>query len=155
MKIKMLVIDVDGTLTDGRIYVSAQGEVMKAFDVKDGYAIKHILPRVGIIPVIITGRKSDIVKCRAKELDIIELHQGISDKIAVLKKVAEKYDVLLQEIAYIGDDVNDVSCIECCGLTACPRDAVDEVKKKVKYICKNNGGNSAVREFISVIVDNG
>lgn len=151
MKIKLLVMDVDGTLTDGYIYMGGQGELMKAFNIKDGYAIKHILPTLGITPVIITGRKSDIVKRRAKELDIFDLYQGVSDKIAVLKEVSEKYNVLPEEIAYIGDDVNDLPCIEYCGITACPSDSVEVVKQKVKYVCKCDGGRGAVREFINML----
>ena len=88
MKIKMLVMDVDGTLTDGKIYMGSDGEVFKAFDVKDGYAIAH-LHEVGIIPVIITGRKSKIVENRAKELNIKEVYQGVSDKVEKLKEVAK------------------------------------------------------------------
>ena len=148
MNIKLLVMDVDGTLTDGRIYISGQGEVMKAFDIKDGYAIKHMLPTMGITPVIITGRESDIVARRAKELDISELHQGVSDKLAVLQAVAEKYSVSPEEIAYIGDDVNDLVSIAYCGLAACPQDAVEEVKHSVNYVCNHDGGRGAVREFI-------
>ncbi len=149
----MLVMDVDGTLTDGVIYMSGQGEVMKAFDVKDGYAIKHILPTLGITPVIITGRKSDIVERRAKELDILELHQGVSDKVAVLKEVAQKHCINASEIAYIGDDVNDLQAIGFCGYTACPRDAIDGVKTKVNYVCGKAGGRGAVREFIDLIAE--
>lgn len=111
MKIKLLVMDVDGTLTDGRIYVGAQGEVMKAFDVRDGYAIAHVLPVHGIVPVIITGRSSEIVVQRAKELKITELYQGVSDKLAKLQKAAAKYGATPEEIAYIGDDLNDLPCI--------------------------------------------
>ena len=151
MNIKLLVMDVDGTLTDGYIYLSGQGEVMKAFDIKDGYAIKHILPVLGITPIIITGRKSDIVECRAKELNVFELYQGVSNKITVLRTVAKKYSATLDEIAYIGDDLNDLPCIELCGFTACPGDAVDEVKQKVKYVCKCNGGRGAVRELITIL----
>ena len=88
MKIKLLVMDVDGTLTDGRIYIGAQGEVMKAFDVRDGYAIVHILPQLGITPAIITGRSSAIVEQRAKELKITELYQCVADKLVKLKEVA-------------------------------------------------------------------
>ena len=87
MSIKLLVMDVDGTLTDGRIFIGAQGEVMKAFDVRDGYAIAHILPQLGITPVIITGRTSAIVEQRAKELKITELYQGVADKLTKLKEV--------------------------------------------------------------------
>lgn len=154
MKIKLLVMDVDGTLTDGKIYMGENGEVMKAFNVKDGYAIAHMLPEMGIIPVIITGRKSRIVENRAKELGITELYQGVGDKLAQLKKVAEKFNVAPEEIAYIGDDLNDLACIEFCGLTACPADAVEKVKQKVACVCQNNGGEGAVREFICKIEEN-
>ena len=85
MSIKLLVMDVDGTLTDGHIYMGPDGEVMKAFDVKDGYGIAHILPRYGIIPVIITGRRSQIVERRCAELGITELYQGVGDKLERLK----------------------------------------------------------------------
>lgn len=152
-KIKLLVMDVDGTLTDGRIYIGANGEIMKAFDVKDGYAIAQILPKAGIMPVIITGRSSDIVKERAKELKITELYQGVSNKLDQLKVLAEKYAVSSKEIAYIGDDLNDLECIKYCGITGCPNDAVKEVKKEVSYVCGNDGGRGAVREFIIWILD--
>jgi len=151
MNIKLLVMDVDGTLTDGRIYIDARGEAMKAFDVRDGYAIAHILPVIGVTPVIITGRRSQIVEQRAKELKIEELYQGISDKLVQLKIVAQKLNVQPKEIAYIGDDLNDLECIRYCGVTACPQDAVYEVKKQVKYICSHDGGRGAVREFITLI----
>lgn len=149
MKIKLLVMDVDGTLTDGKIYIGAQGELMKAFDVRDGYAIAHILPGLEITPVIITGRKSEIVQERARELKITELYQGISDKLSQLKAVAEKYNVDVNEIAYIGDDLNDLECIQYCGVTACPKDAINEVKQSVDYVCNHEGGHGSVREFIT------
>ena len=147
-KIKLLVMDVDGTLTDGKIYMGNNGEVMKAFDVKDGCGIKDILPTLGITPVIITGRVSQIVENRAKEIGITELHQGVRDKLAVLKEVAEKYDATPDEIAYIGDDINDLECIKYCGFTACPADAVEEVRQMVSFVCQNDGGKGAVRELI-------
>lgn len=151
MSIKLLAMDVDGTLTDGRIYIGAQGEVMKAFDVRDGYAIAHILPQLGITPVIITGRSSAIVEQRAKELKITELYQGVADKLATLKEVAEKFGVSADEVAYIGDDLNDWACIRYCGMTACPADAVPEVQNAVDYICNHDGGRGAVREFIECL----
>lgn len=151
MKVKMLVMDVDGTLTDGRIYIGPQGEEMKAFDVKDGYGIVR-LAKEGVIPVIITGRESEIVRARAKELGITELYQGVSDKLSELKKVAAKYQVRPEEIAYIGDDYNDLDCIRFCGVTACPNDALDEVKKCAEYVCARDGGRGAVREFIAFFV---
>ena len=150
-KIKLLVMDVDGTLTDGKIYMGNNGEVMKAFDVKDGCGIKDILPTLGITPVIITGRVSKIVENRAKEIGITELHQGVRDKLAVLKKVAEKYNASPDEIAYIGDDINDLECIEYCGFTACPADAVEKVKNNCQYVSMLYAGNGAVRDIIRKI----
>lgn len=150
--IKMLVMDVDGTLTDGKIFVSDQGEVMKAFDVKDGYGIKFELKEHGIIPAIITGKLSEIVAKRAVALDISELHQNVLDKERVLREIAEKYGVVFSEIAYIGDDVNDLSCITLCGFSGCPADAVDPVRQQVDYVCSRDGGHSAVREFIDEII---
>lgn len=152
MKIKMLVMDVDGTLTDGHIYVGAEGEMMKAFHVQDGYGIAHILPQLGITPVIITGRSSKIVEKRAKELKITHLHQGIGDKLAKLQEVARELDAAAEEIAYIGDDVNDLDCIRWCGCTACPADAVPEVLDNVDYVCRCDGGRGAVREFIDCVI---
>ena len=145
--IKMLVMDVDGTLTDGRIYIGADGEVMKAFDVKDGYGIVQIRNK-GVLPVIITGRTSPIVEKRAGELGISELHQGIHNKLEKLKEIAEKYNIKAEEIAYIGDDLNDLECINYCSMTACPEDAMEEIKSLVSYVCKKSGGRGAVREFI-------
>ena len=152
MKVKLLVMDVDGTLTDGRIYMGAAGELTKAFDVKDGYGIAHILPGHGIVPVIITGRTSGIVEQRTRELNVTELYQGVSDKLAQLKAVAFKYGAAPAEIAYIGDDRNDGDCLRFCGVTACPSDAADEIKPMVTYVCRRDGGRGAVREFIDWLV---
>ncbi len=152
MSIKLFVMDVDGTMTDGHIYISASGEMMKAFDVKDGYAIYHMLPAHDIIPVIITGRSSEIVATRAKELKITELYQGVSDKLSVLATVAAKYDATPNQIAYIGDDLNDLDAMSYCGFSACPADAVEEVLQAAKYVCKHNGGRGAVREFVEYLL---
>lgn len=148
MKVKLLVMDVDGTLTDGRIYIGAAGEVMKSFDVKDGYGIAHILPDLGIVPVIVTGRTSEIAAARARELRVTELHQGVGDKLACLREIAAKYGAAPEEIAYIGDDLNDMECLRWCGVTACPADAVEAIKPLVTYVCRNGGGRGAAREFI-------
>lgn len=115
------------------------------------YGIAHILPSVGIVPVIITGRASDIVKKRAEELSVTELYRGVSDKLTVLCGVAEKYGVTLDEVAYIGDDLNDLECIRCVGRSACPADAVYEVVREVGYLCELPGGRGAVREFIDLL----
>lgn len=147
-KIKMLVMDVDGTLTDGCIYMGAEDEMMKAFHVRDGYAIANILPGKNIIPVIITGRTSKIVEKRAGELRILHLYQGVGDKLAKLREIAAELGAKPEQIAYIGDDENDLDCIRWCGCTACPADAVPSVIQVVDYVCKRNGGRGAVREFI-------
>lgn len=146
-------MDVDGTLTDGHIYISSEGEMLKAFHVQDGYAIAHMLPAKGITPVIITGRSSKIVEKRAAELKILHLHQGVGDKLSKLKEVASELGMTAQEIAYIGDDVNDLDCIRWCGYTACPADAVPEVLVAVDYVCRRDGGRGAVRELIDFIVN--
>ena len=151
MDIKMFVMDVDGTLTDGKIYMSANGELMKAFNIKDGYAIAR-LRDYGIEPVIITGRKSEIVSQRCAELKIAELHQGIENKSYKLRDVCKKYSINLSQVAYIGDDLNDLSCMKICGYSACPSDAMIQVKESVNYVCKAKGGEGAVREYIDFLL---
>ena len=152
-KIKFLVMDVDGTLTDGKIYMGINGEIMKSFDVKDGYAINDLLPRHGIKPVILTGRRSEIVENRAKELGIEFVFQKVKDKLCFLKEFAVAQKVTLEEIAFIGDDLNDFECIKFCGISGCPNDAVNEIKSKVDFISAKNGGNGALREFAEYIVE--
>lgn len=150
MDIKMLVMDVDGTLTDGKIYMSANGELMKAFNIKDGYAIAR-LREYGIEPVIITGRSSEIVRQRCAELKITELHQGVDNKCYKLREICERSQVTLSQVAIIGDDLNDISCMKLCGYSACPSDAMKQVKEIVNYVCDAKGGDGAVREFIEYL----
>lgn len=149
--IKIVVMDVDGTLTDGKIYIGSQGELMKAFNVKDGLGIAK-LHSFGIVPAIITGRESDILLVRSKELKITDLYQGVEDKVLKLKELAEKYNCDLSQIAYIGDDENDIDCMKLCGIKGCPSDAIDSVKKVAGFVSSNSGGNGAVREFIEYIL---
>lgn len=149
--IKMLVMDVDGTLTDGKIYYGNDGELFKAFDVRDGYRLVKC-EEYGIITAIITGKTSKIVEGRARDLKIKEVHQGVSNKIAVLKTLINKYNLDKSQVAYIGDDVNDIECMQYCGFSACPADAIDEVKNTVDYVCENIGGHGAVRELIDRII---
>ena len=148
-------MDVDGTLTDGKIYMGANGEVMKAFDIKDGCGIKDILPTLGIIPVIITARQSQILDNRCKELNIIEVHQGIRNKLEKLQEICQRYGITFNQVAYIGDDILDLQCMnpikEEGGVIGCPADAVKKVKEVADYVCSNNGGEGAVREFIEII----
>ncbi|MCD7817296.1 MAG: 3-deoxy-D-manno-octulosonate 8-phosphate phosphatase [Bacteroides sp.] len=159
--IKFLVLDVDGTLTDGKIYMGANGEVMKGFNIKDGYGINDILPQLGITPVIITGRKSIIVLNRAVELHISQIYQGVSNKLVKLEEVISGWNIehstnlTLQNVAYCGDDCNDLECMTAIknagGIVGCPSDAVQEVLDIADYISPHIGGSGAVRDFISHI----
>lgn len=155
-KIQLLLMDVDGTLTDGTIYISPNGEAMKGFHVRDGYGIKHLLPEARILSAIITGRTSEIVAQRSAELSINYLFQGIIDKRKVLCDLIERLGLSLSNCAYIGDDVLDLPCMQeiraAGGLTGCPSDAVDEVKAASDFVSSKAGGNGAVREFIEYIV---
>ena len=151
-RIKYLVMDVDGTLTDGKIYIGENGEIMKSFNVKDGYAIHNLLPLNGITPVIITGRSSKIVVNRARDLGIELVYQGVANKLELLMKLASESNTSLDEVAYIGDDNNDLDCIKACALSGCPADAAEEVKGNVAFISPYLGGAGAVRDFIEYII---
>ena len=148
MKIKMFIMDVDGTLTDGNIYISAEGVEIKAFNVKDGYGIKEILPRLGIIPVIITARESEIVNKRARELNVNEVYQGVANKEEIYEMIKEKYCLSDEEIIYMGDDLNDLEIIKKVRFSACPKDAVETIRKECTYVSEKNGGQGAVRDII-------
>lgn len=151
-KIKVLAMDVDGTLTDGKINIGRDGEIFKSFDVKDGYAIKHLLPKFDILPVIITGRISEITENRAKELGIEYLYQNIKNKQEILLDLCKKHKIELQNIAYIGDDLNDLEIMQNVALAGCPADAVKEIRSIAHFISNKNGGNGAVRDFIEWII---
>lgn len=158
MNVKLLILDIDGTLTDGKIYIGNNGEEFKAFNIKDGLAIKHVLPKYNITPIVITGRRSKIVENRCAEIGVRYCYQNCSDKIRVLREVANQFGIVKGEnekysgIAYIGDDVNDIECMYTCDLVGCPADAIDEVKNIADFVSKKDGGYGAVREFIDWIV---
>lgn len=152
MKIKALVMDVDGTLTDGGIYIGSNGEEFKKFYVRDGHAIKHFLPLHGIRPIIITGRESEIVNIRCKELDIADCVQGCQEKKNALVEILNKYQISPDETAYIGDDVNDLECMEFVGVVGCPNNAIEQIKNKAQFVSQYNGGQGAVRDFIEWII---
>ena len=149
--IKLVLLDVDGTLTDGRIYRGNNGEELKRFNVKDGYAIVNA-QKLGIEFGIITGRKSELVEIRAKELKIKYLYQGISEKTVILEEIMKKDGLSKEEIAYMGDDLNDFLIMKQVGLSGTPKDAVDEVIQVADFVSKKNGGSGAVREFIEHIL---
>ena len=155
-------MDVDGTLTDGKIYMGVDGEAFKAFDIKDGYALHTLLKEHGISPVIITARKSPMVEHRCKELGVTEIHQGIMNKLDCLKGILEKYSSAdqqydLSNVAYIGDDLLDLQCMrpisEAGGIAGCPSNAVKEVIAACSYVAPNRGGEGAVREFAEYLIN--
>lgn len=161
--IRFLVMDVDGTLTDGKIYMGQDGELFKAFDIKDGYGVKCLLPEVNIIPVVITARNSRIVENRCHEMGVSELYQGKMDKYATLMQILRKYseldktDYTLANVAYVGDDLLDLQCMqpikEAGGFIACPNDAIEEVKNIANYVAAKDAGDGAVREIIERIIN--
>ena len=154
-KIKFLVMDVDGTMTDGKIYMGPDGEAFKAFDIKDGCGIYLILPEMGIIPVIITARVSKIVERRCEELNITEIYQGSKDKLATLKNILDRYGSDLCSVAYMGDDLPDIPCMEAVksagGLVMCPADAIPDIKNISDYVSTKNAGYGAVRDYIGYL----
>lgn len=139
-KVKLVLTDVDGVLTDNGVYYGADGEQLKRFSIRDGMGVERLLKLAGVETGIITGELSPSVAKRAEKLNIKELHLGIKNKLLVLNEIIKKRKISLEEIAYIGDDVNDLGIIEQVGLTACPADAMDMVKQQTHYICSQNGG---------------
>lgn len=156
-KISYFVMDVDGTLTDGKIYMGESGEVCKAFDVKDGYGIHNILIPMKICPVVITGRKSKIVEKRCDELGIDQIYQNVRDKKKELDCILKNSNCTYSNVAYIGDDLNDLACMKevkaAGGIIGCPADAVKEVVDIADFVSTKDGGNGAVREFIDWIIN--
>ena len=150
--IKLLVLDVDGCLTDGSLFYSAEWIESKAFNVKDGLGIATWI-KMGNHVAIITGRKSKIVQKRAEELGVQHLYQGINDKQSILKEIVKKLDIDFDEVAVIGDDLNDFNMLRLAGKSFTPNNGVSEIKEIVDTVLKKNGGEGAVREMIDLIVD--
>ena len=150
-KIKLLALDVDGVLTDGSIYISPAGEVFKGFNAKDGMGISCAL-RSGLQIAVITGRQSPIVERRCEELGITLLQQGVKDKRLALQQMAQKLGLVREEIAYMGDDLNDIPAFKASGLNLVPADAAIEVMDVADIITKASGGRGAVREAITMIL---
>jgi len=152
-KIKLLLLDVDGVMTDGRIILDNQGNELKAFHVRDGHGIK-LAQRAGIMVGNITGRKSEVVNVRARELGIQEVHQGALDKITVYETLIGKYGLKDDEVAYMGDDIVDIGIFDRAGVAATVADSDPAVKPHVDLVMKAAGGRGAVREFINLILKN-
>ena len=150
-KIEFLLLDVDGILTDGRIYIDSYGNELKTFHIHDGHGI-YLLKKSGIGVGIISGRSSRSVEYRARELNITEVYQGITDKVSVYKQLAGKYNLSEDQVAFMGDDLIDLPLLRIVGFSATAADAVREVREVVDMISDKMGGGGAVREVTDFIL---
>jgi len=150
--IKLLLTDCDGVLTDGGVYYGENGEMLKKFNIRDGMGVERLRNLAGIETGIITGEMSPSVAKRAEKLKINQLHLGSKDKPAVLYKIIAELQIEPSQIAYIGDDCNDLEIMALVGFTACPADAMGFVKEKVNYICQSKGGEGCFREFAELLI---
>ena len=150
-QVRMLLLDVDGVMTDGGIYYSADGVEMKRFNAQDGYGV--VLARENGLKIgIISGRTTPIVEARMKDLNVDEVIQGSMDKVTALRGIQKRHSLTDDEIAFMGDDLFDLPLLHAVGLSAAPRNARPEVKESVDYVAKADGGNGAVREFVEFIL---
>ncbi len=149
--IRLLALDVDGVLTDGGLYIGEGGEACKRFNVQDGLAISCAI-RNNLIVAIITGRESGIVCRRAAEIGITEIYQGVRNKREMLQAIASGHSLQMTEVAYMGDDLNDLSALCIAGFACAPANAVQEVKDNVHFVASKNGGEGAVREVVETIL---
>lgn len=147
-KIRLLVLDVDGVLTDGGVYFTESGDEFKKFNVKDGLGIKRLHEEGITVGLLSAGRTQKLIKRRADIMKAELVYVGEEPKINILNQWLKDRDITLEETAYIGDDMNDLNCIIRCGFTACPADAADKIRKSVHVVLKKKGGEGCVREFI-------
>lgn len=149
--IKLLILDVDGTMTDGGVYYDATGNELKKFAIKDGAGI--VLARAaGIQVMICTGRACEAVRHRAADLHIEYLYQNVADKAAFLRGFLAEHHFSREQAAYCGDDLNDLAAMALCGFVACPADTVDAVRRRADFVCPHRGGEGAVRDAIEEIL---
>ena len=150
-KVKLVVFDVDGVLTDGGLYYGAQGELLKRFNVKDGHGI--VMARLAGLPVaVLTARTSKMVAIRAKELRLAKVFQGRREKGPALVELCGELQMTPDDCAYMGDDTNDVAPLRLAGLAACPADAVAEARREADLVTKAPGGHGAARELLELIL---
>ena len=149
--IRLFATDVDGVLTDGGLYYSDSGEQTKKFNVWDGLGLV-LLKKAGLVTAVITMAQTPLVNVRAAKLGIAEVHQGVEDKLTVLKELSLKHGIRFEEMAYVGDDVPDLSALQAVGFSAAPANAREPVRKTVRYVCKAKGGEGAVREVADLIL---
>lgn len=150
--IDLIVFDVDGTMTDGGTFYSDQGVAMKRFNIRDGMGIV-LLHKAGIRTAIITSEQTQLVQKRAEVLKIDTIIQGSRNKLASLASLCDKFKIAMNQIAYIGDDVNDLQCLQQVGFSMCPADAHHLIMNNVQYISAYNGGHGAVRELCDMVLE--
>lgn len=150
--IKLVLTDNDGVLTDTGVYYSENGEVFKRFSIRDGMGVERLRKVAGIETVIITGEKSGSVKARAEKLLVKEFYLDVKNKVDILPQVLKKNKIKPENIAFIGDDVNDIELMKEVGLKVTPSDGMDFIKDIADYICKNKSGNGAFRELAELII---
>ncbi|NPU85692.1 MAG: HAD hydrolase family protein [Syntrophaceae bacterium] len=150
-KVKLLILDVDGVLTDGRIIMDDDGREIKHFDVRDGHGIK-ILQRYDIDVVFLTGRKSSVVEHRARDLGVQEVHQQVWDKVAAYEGILQRRGLTADQVAFMGDDVVDIPLQRRVGFSAAPADAEEVVRRSVDFVSRRPGGRGAVREVCELIL---
>jgi 3-deoxy-D-manno-octulosonate 8-phosphate phosphatase (KDO 8-P phosphatase) len=151
-KIKVVLTDNDGVLTDTGVYFSAKGEEFKRFSIRDGMGVERLRKYVGVETIIITGEESGSVKARAEKLKIKEYYLGVKKKEEVLSEIMRKNGVTPDEIAYVGDDSNDFEIMKLIGFKATPADGMSFIKEICDYVCENKGGNGAFREVAELII---
>lgn len=151
-KIKLLISDCDGVLTDTGVYYSKNGEEMKRFSIRDGMGVERLRKLAGVETGIITGEISYPVQNRAEKLGITDLYMGVKNKLEKLNEILKNKNLEAENIAYIGDDTNDIEVLKAAGISACPADAVIQIKKIVDVITDNRGGNGAFRDFADLII---
>ncbi|MBS4035718.1 MAG: HAD-IIIA family hydrolase [Ignavibacterium sp.] len=151
-KIKLVLTDVDGVLTDSGIYYSPDGEIIKRFSIRDGMGVERLRKHADIETGIITGENSGTVKARAQKLKITQVYLGVTDKKSLFEEILKKNQLQAENIAFIGDDVNDLEIMKLVGLTACPSDGMIFIKDISDYVCENKGGHGAFREFAELIL---
>lgn len=150
-RVKLLILDIDGVMTDGRIIYSVYGDELKFFDVQDGFGIT-LLNRAGISSVIITAKKSRIVKLRARDLKVAKAYQGFTDKLIPFKKILRRFKVTPDEVCFIGDDLIDLPVLRRVGFAVAVPNAMEEVKSSAHHITSKMGGRGAVREICDLIL---
>lgn len=148
---KLVITDIDGVWTDGGMYYTAEGDVMKKFSVRDGWGVA-MLRQHSIDTVIMTGENTEIVKQRARKLRIGRCYTGVRDKLELAKLLCRELHISLQDIAFIGDDINDLPLLRAVGYSAAPADASDYIQKEVSYVTSRQGGRGAFREFAEKIL---